>query len=229
MGKGNMLPVEVATDRRLRRVHLVIHPQQGLMVRVPIGFPRTEVKKILAQKRQWIASQQARLARLCPWREYRGGELLPLLGGQVPLIRMEGTSYGGYWGEDAVVVQAPGDAHRDRVREVLASLFQHRAKAYFLPRVEVLNQRHFGVALAKVTVRDQQRILGSCSARGNLSLNWRLVMAPAETADYVIIHELAHRLELNHSDRFWQLVEQACPRYREHRNWLRERGVCLCI
>lgn len=227
---GSMLAkVALVPDRRLKRVHLSIHPQQGLMVRTPPGFPPTEVKRIIEKKEDWIAKQQQALTRLCPWREYCDGQRLPLLDGEVRLLLQEGTSCGGHWRGDVVAVRVPTGADRDKVRSVLSSLYRQRAREYIPPRVAMLNQKHFGVSLGRVAVRGQKKIFGSCSAQGNLSFNWRLLLAPAAIADYVIIHELAHRLELNHSPRFWQLVEGACPSYRECRSWLRQYGVCLCI
>lgn len=82
---------------------------------------------------------------------------------------------------------------------------------------------------ARITIRDQKTRWGSCSSRGNLNFNWRLVMAPPPIIDYVVIHELAHLIELSHSPRFWETVERYCPDHREHRRWLREHGPRLAL
>jgi predicted metal-dependent hydrolase len=73
-------------------------------------------------------------------------------------------------------------------------------------------------------VRDQQSRWGACSPKGTITLNWRLVQVPPFVCDYVLIHELMHRRELNHSRRFWRHVASVCPRYREARRWLLTRG-----
>ena len=73
--------------------------------------------------------------------------------------------------------------------------------------------------------RFQQTRWGSCSSRGNLNFNWRLLLMPERVMDYVIVHELAHRREMNHSAAFWQIVETYLPDYRERRQWLKENGV----
>lgn len=75
-----------------------------------------------------------------------------------------------------------------------------------------------------ITVRDQKTRWGSCSARGNLNFNWRLILAPEPVLDYVVIHELAHRKEMNHSKQFWDIVEAMMPDYRTQRQWLKEHG-----
>lgn len=84
-----------------------------------------------------------------------------------------------------------------------------------------------GVTWGRITVRHQTTRWGSCSAKGNLNFNCLLLLAPGEVLEYVVIHELCHRKEMNHSRRFWQQVEQHCPNYREHRKWLRQNGNSL--
>lgn len=80
-----------------------------------------------------------------------------------------------------------------------------------------------GYAVTGVTVRDQRSRWGSCSPAGRISLNWRLVLAPPSVRDYVLLHELTHLAEANHSRRFWQKLEAVCPWHREARAWLRRR------
>jgi predicted metal-dependent hydrolase len=76
----------------------------------------------------------------------------------------------------------------------------------------------------RVEIRDQRTRWGSCSSRGTLSFNWRLVLAPFEVLDYVVVHELCHLRVADHSQRFWELVESRRPWWREQRDWLREHG-----
>jgi hypothetical protein len=81
-----------------------------------------------------------------------------------------------------------------------------------------------GVTFGRVRVKDQRTLWGSCTPSGDLNFNWRLTLAPPEILDYVVIHELAHRLEMNHSRRFWAHVERHCPDHKVHRRWLRRNG-----
>ena len=80
------------------------------------------------------------------------------------------------------------------------------------------------VTYNRITVRDQKTRWGSCSGEGNLNFNWRLIFAPAGVLDYVVVHELAHRKEMNHSPRFWKVVEDTMPEYRKYQKWLKENG-----
>ncbi len=100
------------------------------------------------------------------------------------------------------------------------------AKEIILSRVA-----HWAPALdleyCRVSVKDQRTLWGSCSARKNLNFNWRLAAAPLAALDYVVIHELCHLREMNHSKRFWDLVRAACPDYKAHRRWLRDNTALL--
>ena len=81
-----------------------------------------------------------------------------------------------------------------------------------------------GVDSGRISVRQQKTRWGSCSVRGNLNFNWKLALMPEEILDYVVVHELAHRVEMNHSPRFWAVVETVLPDWRERRRWLKQHG-----
>jgi predicted metal-dependent hydrolase len=99
----------------------------------------------------------------------------------------------------------------------------HRAKRELPPRLFELAAQH-GLRVSRVSIRNQQWRWGSCSPRGHICLNWRLVTMPDWVRDYVLIHELMHLKRMDHSRTFWRLVAQACPDYERARAWLREEG-----
>lgn len=113
----------------------------------------------------------------------------------------------------------PGTAAEEAVYRAQAADIFARKAAYYAARM--------GVTFNRITIRDQKTRWGSCSSKGNLNFNWRLVLAPVPVLDYVVIHELAHRREMNHSSRFWDIVGEIMPDYQIHRRWLREHGGSL--
>ncbi len=107
-------------------------------------------------------------------------------------------------------------------------LFPERVSQYY-PLVSRLAQ-HSGKEIGpvnRIAIRNQKTRWGSCSSKGNLNFNWRLVMAPEEILDYVVVHELCHLAHLNHSSQFWQMVRDILPDFRERRNWLKANGLLL--
>lgn len=100
------------------------------------------------------------------------------------------------------------------------------ARAVFEQKVS-LYAKLMQVSYGRISIRDQKTRWGSCSGRGNLNFNWRLILAPEEVLDYVVVHELAHRKEMNHSDRFWAQVAAVMPDYRKQRQWLKQNGDLL--
>ena len=93
-----------------------------------------------------------------------------------------------------------------------------------LPQRLIELAREHGITVTRISIRNQRTRWGACSAKGSITLNWRLVLVPDFVRDYVMIHELMHRRELNHSKRFWKHVAAACPRYDEARQWLLVEG-----
>lgn len=96
-----------------------------------------------------------------------------------------------------------------------------------LPEKAAFYARQMGVSFGRITIRSQKTRWGSCSASGNLSFNCLLMLAPEEIQNYVVVHELCHRKEMNHSSRFWTEVAAVLPDYTDSRNWLKEHGTSL--
>ena len=114
----------------------------------------------------------------------------------------------------------PAIAHRDE------PALRKRALKELPPALLAL-ARAYDITVTRISVRNQRSRWGACSARGSITLNWRLILVPDFVREYVMIHELMHRRELNHSRRFWRHVAAACPRYEEARRWLRTEGQRL--
>ena len=107
---------------------------------------------------------------------------------------------------------------RSRYIEIARDIFTRKTEYY---------ARIMGISYGRISIREQKTRWGSCSSKGNLNFNWRLILAPEEVLDYVVVHELAHRREMNHSKAFYAIVESVLPDYRAARKWLRDKGQTL--
>ena len=112
------------------------------------------------------------------------------------------------------------------VKEMITDWLKAQARNEIPKRTRLL-ATSLGLNINRITIKDTRSRWGSCSAKNNLSFNWRLIMAPAEIVDYLIVHETAHLEELNHSASFWNTVQRRCPNYRAHQTWLKACGRAL--
>lgn len=139
---------------------------------------------------------------------------LELERGARPALRIDGNIFR---------LTLPDPESEAQVRAAIRQTLSKRALERIRERLDRFAPR-IGVDFGRVTVRDQRSRWGSCSSKGNLNFNWKLIMAPPEVLDYVVIHELCHRIEFNHSPRFWQLVRGQMPEYEDWKKWLKNHG-----
>ena len=130
--------------------------------------------------------------------------------------------------EASMVLSLPDPGSDEAVRAAVRQTLSMRALMRIRQRLS-----HYapliGVEFGRVAIRDQKSRWGSCSAKRNLNFNWKLIMAPPEVLDYVVIHELCHLIEFNHSRRFWSLVEKQMPEYEVWKKWLKTHGSELGV
>jgi predicted metal-dependent hydrolase len=226
--RGRSLSYRVTMSPRARAWSLTIHPDAGLTVVLP---PRARVgpADLLHAKADWILRHLDRLARRPrPARTaLEHGSAVPYLGGalRIEVAALEGV---------ATAVEAADGVLRIRVaphrplHALVEAWYRARADAVIAERLAAVNAS-LGYRYTRVTIRDQKTRWGSCSARGNLAFNWRLVMAPIAVIDYVVVHELVHLVVLSHSPAFWARVAAIDPAHRAHRRWLRDHGPQLAL
>lgn len=114
------------------------------------------------------------------------------------------------------------------IEKVLSEFLIKYSKKYIIKRVEYLSNL-YGFKYNKIAIRDQRTRWGSCSSKGNLNFNWRLILSDSRVLDYVIIHELVHTVHMNHSRDFWGTVENIMPEFKEYKKWLRVNGRTLFL
>jgi predicted metal-dependent hydrolase len=222
---GDIYPVRLRRHRRARRYTLRIHAgERAVVLTIP---PRGSIReaKAFAQKHgAWVAARLARLPRPQP---FAHGTLLPLRG-EPHRIEHRPRARGTVWrecGEDgAQLLCVAGEA--PHVARRLRDYLKREAKRDLEQASRAMAQA-LGVKLVRVSVRDQTSRWGSCSTTGVLSYSWRLIMAPPFVLHYLAAHEAAHLVEMNHSQRFWRLVERIDPEFRRAKAWLDAHGAEL--
>lgn len=222
---GTVLEVPLRVSMRARRLSLRVDPARGgaeLVLPPKVGLEQAE--RFAKAHLGWLRS---RLAKLPGRVAFTDGAEIPVLG-KPHVIRHVDRKLGGIKRVEIELgrweLQVPGDVAflgrrltdylKAEAKRILTDRAHHHAKA--LDRTP-----------ARITIRDTRSRWGSCSSNGNLSFSWRLILAPASVLDYVAAHEVAHLVEMNHSPRFWRLVERLVPDYKRHRAWLKRNGGTL--
>ncbi len=212
--------VEFVRVRGARRYILRVRPDGSLRITVPRGGSRAEALTFMERQRAWIARERARVkAEHAPATWHDGTTVL--LHGDEHTVRVAPNGESAEYAGRIVTIGAGAD-----VRSAIESDLKQLARAELVPRLLELAARH-GVAVGRVLIRNQRSRWGSCSPSGAIALNFRLVQMPPAICDYVLVHELMHRRQQNHSRRFWRLVEAACPEFRDAERWLTSRGRSL--
>jgi len=210
---------------RRKTVALIVTPEGQLEVRAPRQITRRQIDAIVAEKTLWIEKQQER-ARI----SHEKSKPRPLADGA--RLWFMGKSYPLCLTEDG-----PARVHLihgfnlpehglPSAEKLLVTWYRQQARKIICSRVAYFSQMH-RLTYRAIRITSARARWGSCSSQNTLSFPWRLVMAPMEVIDYIVIHELAHTLVKNHSQTFWNLVETMLPEYKIQRKWLKLNGRLL--
>ena len=229
---GQNITYTVRQSARAKKVRLTVGIGSGLEVVVPDKFNLKNLEPILKSKESWVLDKLAHFARLAEARRssYCLNDRQVLFCGReylVAVIVLPQAICGVQMDEDRFTVTVPAGREED-AGPILECWLRQAARRVILERIALLNGQ-LKLSYNRVCFKDQKTRWGSCSQKRNLNFNWRLVMAPLPVIDYVVVHELLHLLEPNHSMRFWSLVEGVCPDYRALREWLKKNGAMLTV
>ena len=217
---GQQLPYELRRSAR-RSIGLSID-QRGLRVAAPARASLTEIEKLIFQHQRWV------LEKLAEWRErspapaleIADGKSFPLLG-EPWLIALTAIGRRRWQFGPGVLYLNPGEP--GQLAGIFEKALREKARQLFAERLGVHAAR-LGVPTPPLRLSSARTRWGSCNRQGDIALNWRLVFLALPLVDYVVCHELAHLKEMNHSPRFWSVVEQLCPDWALRRRELRELG-----
>jgi len=209
---------------RARRYTLRFNREGEVVVTIPRGGSKREAAAFVEEHRAWIIRHSEQRASVSGYRSQWSEGMAILFRGERVDLRM-GTHFGRPFVQfhDQQVFIADAEVNLRRpVEQRLVEL----ARRELPERTRSLADKN-AILVHSVSVRNQSSRWGSCSERGVISLNWRLVQAPEWVRDYIIVHELMHRRQMNHSIRFWRLVAKACPRWRDAEAWISKNAFEL--
>lgn len=217
-----MLDYEVIRANR-KTIGITVERDRSVVVRVPLQTSEREISEAIERKKFWIWQKLRdphKYPNPVPHKEYVAGETFLYLGqrcaltltrGKVGAVRLVGKQF-----EMANADRRNGDL-------LFRSWYLAQAKEKLKPRIAIF-AAEMGVNYSRIWIRDLKYRWGSCTPRGTLSFNWRIIQAPMIVVDYLIVHELAHILETNHSQEFWNIVAVHVPSWMKARSWLKQYG-----
>jgi len=228
---GKEVEYRLRYSKKSKGIGLKIGLDSGLEVVLPEGFNISKLDTVIKGKEGWILSKLrhfeliSQKTRNCPDKKqtalYLGNEC-----GLIKIIKKEMAPQVKII-DGRFFITVPDDSGQTLALTLEAWYRLEAAKVINQRAVEI--SRQLNLNYNRISIRDQKTRWGSCSRLKNLNFNWRLIMAPVQVIDYLIIHEVAHLAEMNHSSRFWKLVEGICPDYKIQRKWLKENGPTLTI
>ena len=229
--QGKQVPVKVYKEHR-RNVRASFG-KQAVILRMPILLTPSQQKEQLAWFANWVEDQFSKHKDLHVrffGKNYQDGDTL-IVGSRTYILKFSFIDKKTHTAnlKNGVIhlrlSQHDSEAHLQKsIKHLLSRVVANDYKPEIMRRVNELNNLYFRMPVKSLNFKYNQTNWGSCSSKGNLNLSTRLLFAPDEVVDYVIIHELAHLIELNHSDRFWSLVRNAMPDYKLKEKWLKENG-----
>ncbi|MCB2106286.1 MAG: M48 family metallopeptidase [Rhodobacteraceae bacterium] len=223
LGSDLAARLSVRSHPRARRVSLRVDSQAGVIVLVrPRRASEKFIAAFVAEKKSWIAKHAAQLDALPGETSVADGMTISLFGEAVT-VRHAGQSRAGVWREgDILYVSGRAEHLARRVRDWLKAEARRELTQIAREFAAVIERK-----VARVGVRDTRSRWGSCNAKGEISLSWRLILAPADVARYVVAHEVSHLKHLDHSPAFWRTVAELCPGRENARAWLKRNGAAL--
>lgn len=205
---------------------LIVKADGSLIVRAPLKTSEKAIREFIENQAQWIEKKQAEALATPPLspRQYIPSETFLYLGSAYPLEIVKGQKKPLLLEEKFKLAESV----QGNAKLIFERWYREQAK-------QILNERanlyagQYGFQYKKIGISSARTRWGSCSPKGSLNFSWRLILAPMEVVDYVVVHELVHTVFHNHSRRFWKRVEKITPDYKERRKWLRKNGQELML
>lgn len=220
----------VRSNKRKKTISLQIKKDGSIVIHAPRRIAERDINLFFHSKKGWLQKKMGEREENKAGKDAKKfitGEIFYFLGSPFPLIVNDSENSGDrlrFSGHQFILA----GIHAHQAEPLFVAWYKEKAREYIEERVH-----HYSNILKlypeRVRIGSARSRWGSCSHKNHLSFTWRLIMAPRTAIDYVVVHELAHIKEKNHSNRFWNLVEEIVPDYGTHRQWLRKKGHLLNI
>ncbi|AKM81553.1 MAG: hypothetical protein UT13_C0001G0593 [Candidatus Pacebacteria bacterium GW2011_GWF2_38_9] len=211
---------QLKRSSRSSGIKIAIRANAQVLVTAPRFIPEFIIKKFVESQKEWIENNLAKSKK--QQAEINHDEILIFDKKYQLVINNSAEKIGVEVRGEKIFVNNLSEKTPSKIKKQLEEFLKKTAFKYIGTRIQILSKK-MGVTYNRLALREQSSRWGSCSSRGNLNFNWRLVHYPPAIIDYVIIHELAHRLELNHSKKFWEIVKKHDSEYLIHKGQLRKR------
>lgn len=227
--EGEEIAYSLIQSRR-KTIAIFVEPDQKVLVKAPIQASKEEIHRIVEKKAAWIAAKREEIAKYQPKHQelitgrqlwYQGKTYSLQILTEADGERAKQDRQSELSGDKIIVYSNQGQ--EAEIRQSLMQWYYREAGQWISQRVEYYNNS-LKETINRICIKDQKSRWGSCSSKRNLNFNWRIILAPPEVADYVVVHEMCHLRHLNHSAQFWSEVAAILPDYKERRQWLREHG-----
>ncbi len=210
-----------------RTIALEVEKSGELVVRAPFYVSKKEISKFIEKNIRWIAKRKIEmyeLAKKIKPKKFKEGETFWYLGQEYPLsiVEQQRTAI------DLDTKFRISEARIPNALKLFENWYRKEAKSLFPDRIDYYTSQ-MNLKYKNIRISGAKTRWGSCSHDNNLNFTWRLIMAPLEIIDYVVVHEVCHIKQKNHSKKFWDLVGEVVPDYKEKRKWLREKGDYLVL
>lgn len=208
--------------RKVKGIRISVNRDGEVRFVIPMHYPIKKLEKIIEKKRNWIEEKLKHFERLKNGFYLNENEIL-YLGRKYTFIFTEKLKNRYIINEEKQEIYTGIDLSDEGTRN---RWLIYEAKKIITERLKIINKGG-RFKYSSIYIRNQKTKWGNCSSKGNISFNWRIIKAPVEVIDYLIIHELIHLEEMNHSKAFWEKVSQVYPNYKEANRWLKKYGMGL--
>ena len=218
--EGSEVNYYVKRHRNSRGINLLVDKDRGFRVVASQWASQNDILNAIEKNKEWILKNVKYFDSLPKEkRELGHGETVNYLG--LPyVLEIAGAKKNSLEINETTILLNKKNSTKT-INEVFNKLLKEKAKEFLTKKTNEF-AFDFGVDINNIVIKDQKTCWGSCSPSKNINLNWRLIMEPLRVIDYVIVHELCHLAHLNHSKRFWDLVEKRMPEYKQHEKWLKK-------